>query len=79
MPKEIFDVFYADPPWKYELRIKTKELLLKKNKKYLKTNIGGNHMGLSDSDKAKHNTRVELAKELNWSTAYHGYLYCFHS
>jgi len=54
--------------WKLELKARYKDLLREIGKKKLKTNVGGKHVGLSDNDKAKHNTRGSLAKDLGWST-----------
>ena len=54
--------------WKFELVQVRKEILKQQGRENLKTNIGGNHMGLSTVDKGTHNTRNEIAEELGWST-----------
>lgn len=53
--------------WKFELAIKKKNFLTEKGKDNLRTNIGGNHVGLLSVDKGTHNTRKIIAEELGWS------------
>ncbi len=48
-----------------ELTSERRKILEAEGKENLKTNIGGNHMGLSTMDKGI-NTRDQIAKELNW-------------
>ncbi len=45
-----------------------KEILLGVGKENLKTNVGGDHVGLSIVDKGTHNTRETIANDLGWST-----------
>jgi 2-polyprenyl-3-methyl-5-hydroxy-6-metoxy-1,4-benzoquinol methylase len=42
--------------------------LLEVGKENLKTNVGGEHVGLSIVDKGTHNTRDTIANDLGWST-----------
>jgi ParB family chromosome partitioning protein len=54
--------------WKYQLTQSKKEILQEAGKENLKTNVGGEHVGLSIVDKGTHNTRDTIASELGWST-----------
>lgn len=54
--------------WKYQLTLSKKEILLEIGKENLKTNIGGEHVGLSIVDKGTHNTQKTIANDLGWST-----------
>ena len=54
--------------WKWELAQIRKDILLKKGKENLKTNIGdGQRLSIVDKGK-EHNTQAEIAKDLGWST-----------
>lgn len=54
--------------WKFQLSQAKKEILLGVGKENLKTNVGGDHVGLSTIDKGTHNTRDTIANDLGWST-----------
>ena len=54
--------------WKFQLSQAKKEILLEVGKDNLKTNIGGDHVGLSIVDKGTHNTQKTIANDLGWST-----------
>ena len=54
--------------WKYQLSQAKKEILLEAGKNNLKTNVGGEHVGLSIVDKGTHNTQKTIANDLGWST-----------
>lgn len=54
--------------WKFQLSQAKKEILLEVGKENLKTNVGGDHVGLSIVDKGTHNTQKTIANDLGWST-----------
>jgi len=54
--------------WKYQLTQSKKEILQEAGKENLKTNVGGEHVGLSTIDKGTHNTQKTIANDLGWST-----------
>ena len=55
--------------WKWELAQTRKAILAEKGRENLRTNVGGDHMGLSIIDKGtKHNTQAAIAQDLGWST-----------